>query len=117
VDYKIFHNLFFKNIIAEIQMQLQKEYGFIVHTSASSDSLSVATPNFGTGAWSGPETLLAWLRVLLHPEICDMDSDGFSSMTSDSMTSLTVLLPAVPMLKEKQKNRLISYWLNIVLMN
>jgi hypothetical protein len=50
VDYKIFHNLFFKNIIAEIQMQLQKEYGFIVHTSASSDSLSVATPNFGTGA-------------------------------------------------------------------
>ena len=68
-------------------------------TSASSDSLSVATPNFGTRALSGPETLLAVLRVLLNPEICDMDSEGFSSMTSDGVTSLTVLLPAVPMLK------------------
>ena len=75
-------------------------------TSESSDSLSVATPNFGTRALSGPETLLAVLRVLLNPEICDMDSEGFSSMTSDGVTSLTVLLPAVPMLKVIQNNSL-----------
>lgn len=39
--------------------------------SASSDSLSVATPNFGT--WSPPGKLLAWLKVRLKPEIWDMD--------------------------------------------
>ena len=68
-------------------------------TSANSDSFSVLTPNFGTGVWSPPGKLLAWLSVLLNPDICDIDSDGFSSILAEGVTSLTVLvLVVLPML-------------------